>query len=79
MSKTNNKTIIIALIQGCIYLNNLSQSNQSTAGLKALKPAANGRYLDCYIIYAYCTEVHLSFCSNEKIDIFKEDREIVDF
>ena len=29
-----------------IYLN-LSESTQSTAGLKALKPAANGRYLMC--------------------------------
>ena len=34
-------------IDGCIYYLNLSKSIQSAAGLKALKSAANGRYLMC--------------------------------
>ena len=36
--------LIIIVLIGCICLN-LSKSNQSTAGLKALKPAANRHYL----------------------------------
>ena len=44
----------------CIYLN-LTESIQSAAGLKLLKPAANGRYLMCKSLYPttcihiYCT------------------------
>ena len=35
---------------------------QNAAGLKTLKPAANGRCLPYPTIYMFCTEVHLSFC-----------------
>ena len=53
-------------IHGRFYFT-LCKSIESAAGLKALKPAANGCYssycADQYpTIDIYCTEVHLSFC-----------------
>ena len=56
---------VIVFTDRRMYLN-LSKSIQSTAGLRALKPAANGRYFMCkslpyYLAYIYCTEARLSF------------------
>ena len=45
-------TIIIIIIGAFI---SLSKSTQSTAGLKALKPAASGCYLSCMCKYQYPT------------------------
>ena len=59
--------ILYCIVSHCIdrrlYLNLFFKSNQSSAGLKAFKPAANGRYLTCKIIitppfpFHVCTEV----------------------
>ena len=58
---TGKQDCLVYDIDRRIYLN-LYKSTQSTAGLKALKPAASGRYLINHdpSIYIYCTEVHLS-------------------
>ena len=41
-----NQKLLLLLLCWRIYLN-LSKSNQRAAGLKAVKPAANGHYLMC--------------------------------
>ena len=48
--------IALYCIDRRIYLN-LFKSTQSSAGLKALKPAANGRYLLCKSSVRQCSEV----------------------
>ena len=44
--------LLLYCIDRCIYLN-LSKSTRNAAGLKALKPAANGRYLMCKSLSCY--------------------------
>ena len=62
------------------WMLNLSTSMQSAAGLKALKPAANGCKSFNYptlISYIYCTQVHLFYPSgvNNRTDKYENRRE----
>ena len=50
VTHTHNDTYYYYYIDGSIYLNP-SKSIQNDTGLKALKPAANGSYLMCILLY----------------------------